>query len=187
VLFLAGHNPELMSGAILVDSSLRRPSREGAAQQQRLAGITPRSQDQAANGRRIYASMADALTRFRLVPPQPMGNDFIADHIARQLLEPVTGAEGSIVGWRWRYDQQYWDKFNYDLPDPADYGSSLRTPVAHIHGESSFFRQNSNDPKVLPPHAVEFDIPRAHHHAMIDQPLALVTAIRAVLAAWLNT
>jgi hypothetical protein len=31
---------------------------------------------------------------------------------------------------------------------------------------------------------LEVVIPDSHHHIMIDQPLALVAAIRAVLAAW---
>jgi hypothetical protein len=28
------------------------------------------------------------------------------------------------------------------------------------------------------------EIPQAHHHVLIDQPLALVSAMRAILAAW---
>jgi hypothetical protein len=27
-------------------------------------------------------------------------------------------------------------------------------------------------------------LPEAHHHLMVDQPLAFVTAIRAILAGW---
>ena len=29
-----------------------------------------------------------------------------------------------------------------------------------------------------------FEIPEAHHHVMADEPLALVTATRAIIAAW---
>jgi len=28
------------------------------------------------------------------------------------------------------------------------------------------------------------DVPFAHHHLLLDQPLAVVTAIRGVIAAW---
>jgi hypothetical protein len=31
---------------------------------------------------------------------------------------------------------------------------------------------------------MEIEIPDSHHHVMIDQPLALVAALRALLAAW---
>jgi hypothetical protein len=31
---------------------------------------------------------------------------------------------------------------------------------------------------------MEVEIPDSHHHIMIDQPLALVAAIRALLATW---
>jgi pimeloyl-ACP methyl ester carboxylesterase len=31
---------------------------------------------------------------------------------------------------------------------------------------------------------VTVDVPDAGHHIMLDQPLALVTALRTVLAAW---
>jgi len=124
--------------------------------------------------------------RFRLMPPQPMTNDFIVDYIARQLLEAVA-VKGQARGWRWRYDPDYWSKFNYDIPLPRDFGRSIKVPVAHIHGQSSYFRRESDQPDVLPKGAIEFDIPDAHHHVLIDQPLALVTAIRAVLATWVKT
>jgi len=31
---------------------------------------------------------------------------------------------------------------------------------------------------------VEIEIPDSHHHIMIDQPLALVAALRTLFAAW---
>ncbi|WP_419178893.1 alpha/beta fold hydrolase [Prescottella equi] len=34
------------------------------------------------------------------------------------------------------------------------------------------------------PSAIVAEIPDAGHHTMIDQPLALITGIRTVLAAW---
>ncbi len=186
VLFLAGHSPELMKGAILVDTGLRGPSREAAAKHRGLAGITRRTPGEGAQGHRIYASLTDALVRFRLLPLQAIRNDFIVDYIARRLLEPVA-VDGHACGWRWRYDPDYWDKFNYDIPLPKDFSRSIKVPIAHIHGQSSYFRQEPDRPDVLPKNAIEFDIPGAHHHVMIDQPLALVTAIRAVLAAWTST
>ena len=39
-------------------------------------------------------------------------------------------------------------------------------------------------PSPFPPGLIEIEIPDAHHHIMIDQPLALVAAIRALLSVW---
>ena len=36
----------------------------------------------------------------------------------------------------------------------------------------------------FPPGSPHVEIPEAEHHAMIDQPLAFVSALRALLAAW---
>jgi pimeloyl-ACP methyl ester carboxylesterase len=35
-----------------------------------------------------------------------------------------------------------------------------------------------------PPGTPYIVLPEAHHHLMVDQPLAFVTAIRAILAGW---
>ena len=58
--------------------------------------------------------------------------------------------------------------------------------MVHIYGAKSRiveFRK-SGAPSPFPAGLVEIEIPDAHHHIMIDQPLALVAALRALLAAW---
>ena len=53
-------------------------------------------------------------------------------------------------------------------------------------GEAGFglvkFRQPNGDP--LGPEVPLFAIPDCGHHVMIDQPLALVAALRALLSVW---
>ena len=39
-------------------------------------------------------------------------------------------------------------------------------------------------PSPFPPDMLEIEIPDSHHHVMIDQPLALVAALRTLLAHW---
>jgi hypothetical protein len=56
----------------------------------------------------------------------------------------------------------------------------------HIYGAKSRiveFRK-SGAPSPFPPELKEIEIPEAHHHIMIDQPLALVAALRSLLAVW---
>ena len=40
------------------------------------------------------------------------------------------------------------------------------------------------EPGFLGPDVFEIAIPDSHHHVMIDQPLALVSALRILLATW---
>jgi hypothetical protein len=58
--------------------------------------------------------------------------------------------------------------------------------MVHIYGANSLImeRRMDGEPSPFPKNMLEVEIPDSHHHIMIDQPLALVSAIRALLAAW---
>jgi hypothetical protein len=60
--------------------------------------------------------------------------------------------------------------------------------MAHIYGANSRImeRRRAGEPAPFPPDMIEIEIPDSQHHIMIDQPLALVAALRALLAAWPN-
>ena len=45
-------------------------------------------------------------------------------------------------------------------------------------------RARDGAPSPLPDDMVQVAIPDSDHHIMVDQPLALVAALRALLAAW---
>jgi pimeloyl-ACP methyl ester carboxylesterase len=69
----------------------------------------------------------------------------------------------------------------------SDYLSSVRCRIALMRGEHS---------KVVPPETGEYmfelldrnaplvEIPEAHHHLILDQPLAFIAALRALLSDW---
>jgi pimeloyl-ACP methyl ester carboxylesterase len=69
----------------------------------------------------------------------------------------------------------------------SDYLSSVRCRVALLRGEKSI---------VVPPETGQYmyellnrraplvEIPEAHHHLILDQPLAFIAALRALLADW---
>jgi pimeloyl-ACP methyl ester carboxylesterase len=131
-----------------------------------------------------YASLAAALARFRFAPEQPCENLFIADHIARTSLKPVPSERGVAPAWTWRFDPKVAPvgpgnaaQALAEAACPVAIGwgaeSALVTPeVARYVGE------------LAGPAAPRIEIPGAHHHLMVDQPLALVSALRALLQTW---
>jgi pimeloyl-ACP methyl ester carboxylesterase len=68
--------------------------------------------------------------------------------------------------------------------------ANVRCRVALLRGEMSY---------VVPPETGEYmyqllrrnaplvEIPQAHHHLLLDQPLAFIAALRALLADWEHT
>ena len=69
----------------------------------------------------------------------------------------------------------------------SDYLASTRCRIALMRGELSL---------VVPPETGEYmyelldrnaplvEIPQAHHHLILDQPLAFIAALRALLSDW---
>jgi pimeloyl-ACP methyl ester carboxylesterase len=158
-----------LAGAVIVDAPVRKPD--------------PESQERAERGSlresRVYPDLETALSRFRLLPAQPVENDFILDHLARTSLRKVQG------GWRWKFDPRVFADFS--LESMHDYLASTRCRVALFRGQESsvvppetgaymYELLNRNSPLV--------EIPEAYHHVFLDQPLAFVSALRALLADW---
>lgn len=133
---------------------------------------------------RVYPSIARALARFRFAPPQPCENLFIADYIARTSLKQVPVDDGGGAGWTWRFDPRVADIH------PGDPARSLRAaacPVALAWGGDSELVDADVAAYVTglaAPDAPRIEIPAARHHVMVDQPLALVAALRGLLGAW---
>jgi pimeloyl-ACP methyl ester carboxylesterase len=123
------------------------------------------------------------------MPPQPAGNPFIADFIARRSLKKVPLEDGSGEGWTWRFDPNMWTKLDRAGTMMSGGGGvrpTITTPLVHIYGANSRIieHRRAGSPSPFPAGMIEVEIPDSHHHIMIDQPLALVAAIRALLAAW---
>jgi pimeloyl-ACP methyl ester carboxylesterase len=137
---------------------------------------------------RIYPTLEAALLRFRLMPPQPAGSPFIADFIARRSLKKVPMPDGSGEGWTWRFDPNMWAKLDREQALGGDLGKAagLTTPMVHLYGSKSRIVEHRKAGALspFPPGMLEIEVPDSHHHIMIDQPLALVAALRALLAAW---
>src|SRR6185295_6777638 len=63
---------------------------------------------------RTYPTLAAALARFRLLPPQPCENRFIIEHIARTSLKEFHG--NGEDGWAWRFDPLLWRRYHMTSP-----------------------------------------------------------------------
>ena len=160
-----GATEDWTAGAILIDGS-----------------ITMKPDDKApSTGRRTqpFATIEAALGRYRLLPPQPCANAFIVDGIARASLRAVDG------GLIWAFDPALYERCT--LIDSRAAAIAARRPIAFIRGGQSAIVT----PDVLDglradlPTARFVTVPAAGHHVLIDQPLALVAAIDALLAGWI--
>ena len=195
VFFSACNYPERMSACIMVDTGFGGPPTEEQMKEWREQAIAEGRLDDLrrmggphtrSKPNKVYATLEEALTRFRFMPPQVPGNLFVADYIARKSLKRAPMVDGSGEGWTWRFDPFLWGKLNRGGMQTSD--TSRLAPLAHIHGDrSNIMRRRQNDTpsnNPIPEGVPQIVIPDSEHHIMVDQPLALVAALRALLATW---
>jgi pimeloyl-ACP methyl ester carboxylesterase len=167
----AARHPERVEGVVVCDSPVTEPDPEIGAYNLQQAFGKPRT----------YGTVEDALRRFRTVPEQEHYLDYVVDHVARQSLRAVEG------GYQWKFDRQVFAQFaggmrSIALPHLAQVRCRLallrseRGLVTEDIGASMYERLGRVTPVV--------EIPLAGHHAMLDQPLLLLTALRTLLADW---
>ena len=108
--------PDRFGALILADSGLRHPDE-------------PWPDYPPVGGRaKVYPDRETALARFRLQPPQPCGNAYILEYIARHSLMPVEGG-----GWAWKFDEDLPNVLKDAEREPGDY-TNLTLPVGLIYG-----------------------------------------------------
>jgi pimeloyl-ACP methyl ester carboxylesterase len=179
VFYAARKYPQWMQGAILVDTGFGGPppAAEGFRQPQ------TRTQPN-----RVYPTLEAALARFRFMPPQGCSNVFIADFIARRSLKRAPldgGGDGGGEGWTWRFDPFLWGKLDRSAMASIALEPSW-CPMVHIYGANSVIvkRRQDNPADHVLDGLKQVVIPDSEHHVMVDQPLALISAIRGVLVGW---
>ncbi len=157
-----------LAGAIIVDAPVRRPDPESES--------ASRGDDFRRPG--TYPDLATAMQRFRLVPGQPCANDYLIEHIARHSLHETD------AGWTWKFDPKVFAGERRPVNEKL---AAIDIRVALLRGEWSV---------VVPPDTADYmyevmggkapvvSIPEAHHHLILDQPLAFVAAVRTFLAEW---
>jgi pimeloyl-ACP methyl ester carboxylesterase len=154
-----------IAGAVAIDSPVRDLTPEDRAARQRRA-FGPLL---------VYPTRTAATARFRPVPDQPVLR-YIADHVAETSVRAVEG------GWTWKFDPGIFarEHFTPELLTRLDCRVALFRAehgiVTPQLGEVMYDRLGRAAPVV--------EIPVAGHHVMLDQPIALVAALRTLLSDW---
>jgi pimeloyl-ACP methyl ester carboxylesterase len=132
---------------------------------------------------RVYPTAQEAISRFRLLPPQACDNLFILDHIARTSLMSVKTEASGEMGWTWKFDPCLFRGFK--MGKPAADLLEARCPVAWLNGARSQLiddKVRANIKRYSPAGTPIVELADADHHLMIDQPLAFIDALRGLLA-----
>jgi pimeloyl-ACP methyl ester carboxylesterase len=164
----AADHCERLAGVIVVDAPVRRPDPESEARRSGSVFRTPGT----------YPTWEAALEHFRLVPPQPVADPHLTDHIARRSVRETP------AGWTWKFDPLVFEHPRISLRDQL---ASVDCRLAFLRGEHSVVvppDTASYMAELLDETAPVISIPEAHHHVMLDRPLELVGALRALLEAW---
>lgn len=174
IVAAALHGDEL-AGAVIVDSPVRRPDPESEEGRSGRMFRQPK----------IYPDLDTAVEHFHLVPPQPIVEPGIVAHVARTSLRQEE--RNGRTGWTWKFDPGI---FGFRERSFGDFLPQARCRVAVFHGELSFIVDEAVTDYMneqLGRTAPFVEIPQAYHHLILDQPLAFVAALRAMLADWEHT
>lgn len=165
---MAARFGDQLAGVIVVDSPVSKPDPESEEGERGRMFKNPKT----------YPDLETALEHFFLMPPQPCENDWIIDHIARHSLRQTD------AGWTWKFDRNVFARERYQS---NDYLERAGCRLALMHGQLSDLVTSDVQEymeELTGRNAPMIEIPQAYHHVLLDQPLALISAIRAILADW---
>lgn len=156
-----------LEGIIIVDSPVREPAAEQTASANR----------QAFGPLRLYPTREAILEKFRLVPDQPRVLPYVLAHVAATSIREVGGA------WTWKFDPTFFGHLGHIAPELL---ATIPCRVAILRPEFGLVTADIGAQmyEALGRTAPVIEIPLAYHHLMFDEPMLLVTAVRAVLADW---
>jgi pimeloyl-ACP methyl ester carboxylesterase len=129
-------------------------------------------------GDRQYPDEASAIARFKLLPSQPYAMPCLVEYVARHSLR----RQGD--GYRWKFDPTLPAGGARETDGGAMLGRVVR-PVDYICGGSSAVIKAERAERMvaaLPDASGPIVIPNGYHHLMFDQPIALISTLRALLA-----
>jgi pimeloyl-ACP methyl ester carboxylesterase len=165
LLQAASAHPDRIGGGIMIDSFIPRAPR-------------PSTWAGGRDAMPVYPTIEAALARYRFAPVQSAEHLDIVDFIARGSLRQVEG------GWTWRFDPNLWAKLDRAGADLLL--DRVEVPMAILYGERSSLVTAEMVEEMRARFAccpVAVAIPDAAHHVMVDQPIALIAALRVASAA----
>jgi pimeloyl-ACP methyl ester carboxylesterase len=165
-VLVAHQYPQFLTRALVIDSNI------GFADQRAHHRFAQRP-------KWVYPDLESACARFRFIPDEPPILPRIMQHLAVHSLKPRDD------GFVWKYDEDLVGKIDWERIGEGELLKEMELPLDFIAGEFS---------AVVPPVLATrigkalhhgrgpIVIPSAYHHVPVDQPLALVAAMRALLA-----
>ncbi|HEY2279508.1 MAG TPA: alpha/beta hydrolase [Streptosporangiaceae bacterium] len=167
-----------LAGAVVIDSPVRDRDltpEEMAAREHRAFGPL-----------HVYPSREDAIARFRTIPPQET-LPYAAAHVAETSVRPAPGAPGGAGGpggWTWKFDPRIFGREPFGAA--ASTLTRLDCRVALFRAEHGIMSAQMSQIMYdrLGRVAPVIEIPAAAHHIMLDQPVALIAALRTLLSDW---
>ena len=178
---------ERFGGLIICDLMIMRPEKLEA---HFAGGGGPPGSGRSDRPNKLYPDYESARARFVLSPPQAVQQPFLMEYMAYHSLRRID--DGEQQGWSWKFDPMVFHRNENDMAKWAQTPQrivNLPHRLGIVYGEKSrlfdddsaaFLRELGGS------HIPMIAVPEAEHHLMLDQPLALVTALRAVLALWGN-
>ncbi|SDX83830.1 Pimeloyl-ACP methyl ester carboxylesterase [Modestobacter sp. DSM 44400] len=156
--------PEAVSGIAVIDSPLNDTAPDEARLRERR------------RPHRVYPSVEEAVARFRTLPAQDVLLPYVREHVARDSLRTVEG------GWTWKFDPEFFGNrllLRNLLPQ-------LARPITLFRCEHGLVSADmaAEMSRLVPGGLPVAELADAGHHPMLDQPLALVAALRTLLAVW---
>jgi pimeloyl-ACP methyl ester carboxylesterase len=168
---IGAHHGHCIAGGVMVDSFVPPPDRK------------PRWTTRGAPTRR-YPELADALARYRFAPEQDSPWPEVVDHIARTSLRWADADDDGPAGWTWKFDPKLWATMNREGTNELI--EQVTVPVALIYGGDSMLvraEMVADTQRRLPNCPIAMAVPHARHHIMVDQPIALVSALQVAVQA----
>jgi pimeloyl-ACP methyl ester carboxylesterase len=158
-----------IAGAVIIDSPVRDRDltpEETAARERRAFGPL-----------RVYPTREDAVAHFRTIPPQET-LPYTAAHIADTSVRPAPDGNG----WTWKFDRRVFAR----EPFGAALLTRLDCRVALFRAEHGIMSVQMSETMYdrLGRVAPVIEIPAAGHHVMLDQPVAIIAALRTLLSDW---
>jgi pimeloyl-ACP methyl ester carboxylesterase len=160
-----------LAGAVVIDSPVRNRDltpEEMAARERRAFGPL-----------RVYPSREDAIAHFRTIPPQET-LPYASAHVAATSVRPAPDGDG----WTWKFDPRIFGREPFGAA--AATLNRLDCRIALFRAEHGIMSAQMSQilydrlGRVAP----VIEIPAAAHHIMLDQPVALIAALRTLLSDW---
>lgn len=171
MLALAQRHGNALAGVIVIDTII---------EQQREPMRFPPSP-----APRTYETLAQALARFRLAPPQACPNPFYIDWIARHSLRRLAPDDSHAPGYRWAFDPDLWERLEWH--DKWASAAQRACPMAMIDADQSLVvgpQRREALRRHMPPGTLFETIRGAGHHVLLDRPLELTALIARTAGDW---